>query len=219
MKGGQKNMKLAVVGVFLMVFLMIGGCSPRKKQTVIMKNPDITLSCIGVLPVTIRVDQAEADQQVNGRELQDGALVMDKLLQKEFMARDDVRFISSAQMNGLPGDEKEDSLSTVQKAADFLSCNGILQVTLHRYRERVGGKYTASVPASVAFSYRLIDVNSRTVLCSGRFDETQQSVMANLYTFNSARKRGFTWITAEELAREGMEEKFHQCPYIYKAGE
>ncbi len=219
MKGMQKNMMLVGVGVFLMVFLMIGGCSSKKKQAVIMKNPDITLSCIGVLPVSIQVDEAGTDQQVNGKELQDGALVMDNLLQKEFMARDDVRFISPAQMNGLPKDDTENPLSTARKAADFLSCNGILQVTLHRYRQRVGGKYTASVPASVAFSYRLIDVNSKTVLCSGRFDETQQSVMANLYTFNSARKRGFTWITAEELAREGLEEKFHQCPYLYEPGE
>ncbi len=219
MKSVQRIITLAVVGVFLMVFLMVGGCSSKKKQAVVMKNPDITLSCIGVLPVSIRVDQAGTDQQVNGRELEDGVLVLDKLLQKQFMARDDVRFISPAQLNGLAKDDMEDSLSTARKAADFLSCNGILQVTLHRYRERVGGKYTASVPASVAFSYRLIDVNSKTVLCSGRFDETQQSVMANLYTFNSARKRGFTWITANELAREGMEEKFHQCPYIYEPGE
>ncbi len=216
MKGVQKIIALAVVGVFL----MIGGCSKKEKQAVIMKNPDIILSCIGVLPVTVKVDPAKADQAVgNGKELQDGVLIMDKLLQKQFMARDDVRFISSAQMNGLEEGNTEDPLSKAQKAADFLSCNGILQVTLHRYRQRVGGKYTASVPASVAFSYRLIDVNSKTVLCNGRFDETQQSVMANLYTFNSARKRGFTWITAEELAREGMQEKFHECPYLQQPGE
>ena len=216
MKGVQKIIALAVVGVFF----MIGGCSKKEKQAVIMKNPDIILSCIGVLPVTVKVDPAKADQAVgNGKELQDGVLIMDKLLQKQFMARDDVRFISSAQMNGLEEGNTEDPLSKAQKAADFLSCNGILQVTLHRYRQRVGGKYTASVPASVAFSYRLIDVNSKTVLCNGRFDETQQSVMANLYTFNSARKRGFTWITAEELAREGMQEKFHECPYLQQPGE
>ncbi len=216
MKGVQKIIALAVVGVFL----VIGGCGKKEKPATIAKNPNIVLSCIGVLPVTVKVDHAEADQAVgNGKELQDGVLVLDKLLQKQFMAREDVRFISSAQMNGLEEGDTEDALSTAQKAAGFLSCNGILQVTLHRYRQRVGGKYTASVPASVAFSYRLIDVNSKTVLCSGRFDETQQSVMANLYTFNSARKRGFTWITAEELAREGMQEKFHECPYLQQPGD
>ncbi|HHD56827.1 MAG TPA: hypothetical protein ENK89_04020 [Desulfobulbaceae bacterium] len=216
MKGMQKIIVLAVVGVSL----VISGCGNKEKSAVIAKNPDIVLSCIGVLPVTVKVDNAQSDQAVaNGKELQDGVLVMDKLLQKQFMAREDIRFISSAQMNGLEEGDTEDALSTARKAAGFLSCNGILQVTLHRYRQRVGGKYTASVPASVAFSYRLIDVNSTTVLCSGRFDETQQSVMANLYTFNSARKRGFTWITAEELAREGMQEKFHECPYLQQPGD
>jgi len=216
MKGIQKIIVLVVVGVSL----VIGGCGKKEKSAVIAKNPDIALSCIGVLPVTVKVDNAQTNQAVaNGKELQDGIQVMDKLLQKQFMAREDVRFISSAQMNGLEKDGTEDALSTARKAANFLSCNGILQVTLHRYRQRVGGKYTASTPASVAFSYRLIDVNSTTVLCSGRFDETQQSVMANLYTFNSARKRGFTWITAEELAREGIQEKFRECPYLQQPGD
>ncbi len=216
MNGVQKIIALAVV----IIFLMIGGCGKKEKQAVIVKNPNISLSCIGVLPVTVKVDNAQTNQPAgNGKALQDGVLEMDKLLQKQFMAGKDIRFISSAQVNGLEGSDSEDTLSTAQKAADFLSCNGILQVTLHRYRQRVGGAYTASVPASVAFSYRLIDVNSKTVLCSGRFDETQQSVMANLYTFNSARKRGFTWITAEELLREGMQEKFQECPYLQQPGE
>ena len=55
---------------------------------------------------------------------------------------------------------------------------------------------------------------SGQVLCRGRFDETQESVMENLFNFSSARKRGFTWVTAEEMLREGLQNKLSECPYL-----
>ncbi len=210
MNGLQKIVAVAVIGIFL----VIGGCGKKEKQAAAPKNPDISLACIGVLPVTIEVDNTAGSTARNTRDLKDGVAVLDNLLQKLFMAREDIRFISAGQMNGLEKGATDNKLARAKQAAGFLSCNGILELALHRYRQRVGGSYTASEPASVTFSYTLLDVNSGTVLCRGRFDETQQSVMANLYNFSSAKKRGFTWITAEELAREGLQEKLGECAYL-----
>ncbi len=106
------------------------------------------------------------------------------------------------------------SLARARVIADRLSCNTVLETTLRRYKDRVGGQYTAKNPASVAFDFRLIAIPEGVVLCSGTFDEVQQSVMENLYNFKSATERGFTWVTAEQLMREGLRARFSECPYL-----
>jgi hypothetical protein len=52
------------------------------------------------------------------------------------------------------------------------------------------------------------------VLCHGRFDEQQQSVMENLLALPKAQSRGLIWLTAEELARDGLQERLGQCSYL-----
>ena len=52
------------------------------------------------------------------------------------------------------------------------------------------------------------------MLCHGRFDERQQSVMENLLSLGKASSRGFSWITAEQLMREGLKERLDQCGYF-----
>jgi hypothetical protein len=85
---------------------------------------------------------------------------------------------------------------------------------LRRYKDRVGGQYTAKEPASVAFDFRLIAIPEGAVLCSGTFDEVQKSVMENLFNIKAATERGFTWVTAEQLMREGLRARFEKCSYL-----
>ena len=198
----------------LLVACMLSGCSDKKPAVMQVKNPDISLTCIGVLPVRVVVNTKKNTSFDKMSGLNDGALVLAGHLEKMFMANDKIRFISPGQLNGLESDGAGDFLSRAKKAADYVSCNGILEITLYRYRQRVGGKYTAETPASVAFTYRLVEVNTGQILCRGRFDETQESVMENLFNFSSARKRGFTWVTAEELLREGLQSMLTECPYL-----
>ncbi len=202
---------LAVCILFLGV---LSGCSDKKNADIQVKNPDVSLTCIGVLPVRVVVNTKKNTNFNKASGLNDGALVLAGQLEKMFMANDKIRFISPGQLNSLESDGAGDLLSRAKKAGSFVSCNGVLEVTLLRYRQRVGGKYTAETPASVSFTYQLLEVNSGQVLCRGRFDETQESVMENLFNFSSARKRGFTWVTAEELLREGLQSKLSECPYL-----
>lgn len=205
----KKILVLALIGMFFMV----GGCSKKQKQSAAAQEPQMSLSCIGVLPV-VTGENKSSGSFGDAKGLQDGVQQLDNLLQKQFMGRDDVRFITAAQMNGLENAGTENELARARQAASFLSCNGILEMKLLRYKERVGGAYTAKEPASVSFTYRLLEVNSGTVLCRGRFDEAQQSVMENLYNFKNARTRGFTWVTAQKLLQEGLESRFSECSYL-----
>ena len=43
--------------------------------------------------------------------------------------------------------------------------------------------------------------------------------MENLLEWNKANTRGFVWITAEELMREGVKGKLAASPYFGPAGQ
>ena len=73
---------------------------------------------------------------------------------------------------------------------------------------------TAEEPASVAFEMKLIGIDTGVVLWSAKYDEVQKSALENLYDWGKSRSRGFTWITAEELMKEGIQEKFGVSPYF-----
>ncbi len=200
--------------LFVGVFLVAGGCSRKQEAPAKAETQQVSLSCIGVLPVASSVDQGTGISPADAKSLKEGVRVLDSLLRKQFSGRDDVRYVTPSQLQAIESSGPESSLARSRDVGNFLSCNGVLEVNLWRYKDRVGGQYTAKDPASVSFTYRLLEVNSGTVLCQGRYDEVQQSVLENLYNFSSARKRGFTWITAEELLREGVEQKLGECSYL-----
>jgi hypothetical protein len=154
------------------------------------------------------VPAAEAEK------LQDGIRVLDRLLKQHFISRSDVRLVSDSQISGMDKNLPAQPLARARVIADRLSCNAVLETTLRRYRDRIGGEYTAREPASVAFDYRLIAIPEGTILCSGTFDEVQKSIMENLYNLKSASERGFTWVTAEQLMKEGLRVRFAECPYF-----
>jgi len=200
--------------ILISAFLITAGCSQKQQTATSAKNRQVSLSCIGVMPVVLNVRYDSENSLSATKSLKDGVEIMDKALKKKFLGRDDMRFISGAQLYGLDAEGEGDFLEVSRKVGNYLSCNGVLEMKLWRYKDRVGGQYTAKEPASVSFTYRLVEVNSGVTLCQGRYDEVQQSVMENLYNFSSARKRGFTWVTAEELLREGLEKKLGECPYL-----
>jgi hypothetical protein len=75
---------------------------------------------------------------------------------------------------------------------------------MQRYRERIGNEWGAKSPASVAFVLELIDVRRGDVVWSARFDETQKPLSENIFALGSVGERGFRWLTAEQLAQEGV---------------
>jgi hypothetical protein len=209
MTGVQKIWLVLIAGTLIMTV----GCS-QKKQTAPVKEPDVSLSCIGVMPVTSSIDYETEDSFRDAKSLKEGVDILKTLLQKEFLGRDDIRFIGKAHSYGVDDAASGDFITRARSAGEFLSCNGVLEITLWRYKDRIGGEYTAKEPASVSFTYRLVEVNSGITVCQGRYDEVQKSVMENLYNFGTAMKRGFTWVTAKELLQEGIEDKLGECSYL-----
>ncbi len=188
-----------------------GGTSPAPEL------PSFAVTCVGVLPAvaavnhdkTVAVAAAEEAKQTEA-----GLFFMDDLLKKYFGNREDVRLVSDGQISGMDKNLPAQPLERARVIADRLSCNAVLETTLRRYRDRVGGQYTADEPASVSFGYRLIAIPEGNVLCRGAFDETQQSVMENLFNIRTGSDNAFSWLTARQLMEQGLAERLEDCSYL-----
>ena len=83
---------------------------------------------------------------------------------------------------------------------------------LYRYRERKGVSYTVEQPASVSFEIHLLRVSDGALVWRGSFDKTQSSLMENVLQFSSFFRGKGKWVTAEELAEEGIEQVLKTFP-------
>jgi len=83
---------------------------------------------------------------------------------------------------------------------------------LYRFKERVGGKYAVDSPASVAFDVNMVGTSNGELVWSGHFDETQQSLNENLFLLGTFLKRRGTWVTAEEMATDGLNDLIQKMP-------
>jgi hypothetical protein len=85
---------------------------------------------------------------------------------------------------------------------------------VQRYRERIGDEWGAKSPASVAFVLDLVDVRRGDVIWSARFDETQKPLSDNIFALGDISQRGIRWLTADQLAEEGVRKAIGQLHQI-----
>jgi hypothetical protein len=79
-----------------------------------------------------------------------------------------------------------------------------LEPQLHAWQERLGGELGAEQPAAVVMDFFLLDVNNKLLLARSRFDETQKALSANILDIGKWMSRGGKWVSAGDLALEGM---------------
>ena len=91
---------------------------------------------------------------------------------------------------------------------DFIDNKGTdryIHVLIYRFMERRGGNLAVERPASVGFHIHLIEKNNNLKKVYV-FDETQQALSQNVFKLRSFLKRRARWLTASELAEEGIYE-------------
>jgi hypothetical protein len=212
----MKNMRIVVMVVmFAGLALVVSGCTMKQGGgETVSAAEEISLTCIAVLPVVSAQEHSDPLTPIDRKSLAGGVQVLDRLLNDQLYDSAGVRFIAQGRFPEISHDRGAGFLSMAGEVASQAGCNGVLAVTLHHYRERVGGPYAAEKPASVSFSWRLVEVNSGTVLCYGRYDETQEGVLENLLYLVKAGKRGFTWVAADRLLADGLESQFAGCSFF-----
>ncbi|MHB8908929.1 MAG: hypothetical protein ACYDAA_08650 [Syntrophales bacterium] len=93
-----------------------------------------------------------------------------------------------------------------------LGAEGVVAGYVYRFRERKGVSYAVEQPASVAFEIHLLRVSDGALVWRGTFDKEQSSLMADVFQFASFFRGKGKWLTAEELAGEGVEQLLNTFP-------
>jgi hypothetical protein len=110
-------------------------------------------------------------------------------------------------------DEAKDTpLSLTRRVGEAVGANLMILGSLWKFMDRSGGPAGSNYPASVAFDLYLIDVSSGKLLWMANFGETQRSLSANILDVKTFFSRGGKWLSANELARYGVEEVLKKWP-------
>jgi hypothetical protein len=199
--------------LLLIALASCGGTSAvpteEQRQAAISQVP-----CLVVLPVEIDLQEDQEVLYDRAARLEQGAAYMDTVLTEQLNGRSHVRVLSSRQLTALMPEYGEDRQALIERIGSEVKCNAVLVTTLSRYQPRVGGDFGVEQPTSVVFTMKLYDIRQGTALWSTMFAETQQSLLSNLMSFAQAVKRGFKWVTAEEMVEQGIIDKIQECPYL-----
>lgn len=169
------------------------------------------LSCIAVLPAGASADKGETLEPGDVRALETGAGYATTVLVRELSDHAAVRIVSEGQVateisGGLSG--------MVAEIGKKVNCQGVLLTTVRRFKQRVGTEYASEEPASVDLSMVLLHAETGAVLWTADVRETQESFFDNILSFDKMQRRGFKWVTAEQLLEQGMAERLAACPYL-----
>jgi len=136
--------------------------------------------------------------------------------------RKDIELIPASQSRGVVSDllsedkKKLSERNLLIETGRALKADLVLSGYIFRFRERVGGKYSVDLPASVAFDIHLIRVADGHLLWSDHFDETQRPLSENLFQLGSFLQRKAKWITANEMAESGLKNILKTFPVSNK---
>jgi len=175
-----------------------------------------TINSIGVLPAHIVNRQPSKVKAGAMAELNAGTEIINSLLADYFQGFQDVSLISQSEIEGLSSAEPGIFLHLAREAGRQLHYDAVLITSVERYQARDGSEYAVMTPASVAFSLKLLAVESGQVIWSADFDQTQQPLFENILPSTRSTGSGFRWLTAEELTSAGLTKKLDSSPYLNK---
>ncbi|MBN1381158.1 MAG: hypothetical protein JXA41_05745 [Deltaproteobacteria bacterium] len=93
-----------------------------------------------------------------------------------------------------------------------LNADAVVVGHLYRFRQRVGYPYSVKQPASVMFHIHFVRVIDGAVIWTGDLDKTQKSLMEDVLQLPFFCRGKGRWLTAEELAEEGIREILKNFP-------
>ena len=199
----------------ILAFLFLVLASGCLKQAALPANDTLPsqVRSIVVLPVEVAADTEIVSSQTN-KQLQNGRETLTQILVDYSADNTKIRLLSFEEVESFKPGYSANQSDQAQFVGKALKAEAVMLWELQRYSERNGGDYAVQSPASLAFTYRLVHTESGQTLCAGSFDETQQSVSENLLSLKTIASRGFKWITAADLAREGVSKKLSACTYL-----
>ncbi len=199
--------RILAVSAVVALFSLVGCAEPVEKQEM---EPLANVGCVAVLPVSPQMDLSFSAQKKE--ELQEGSAYATGVINSLLTVNPKARLVGETptSLNGMGEGGK---LEIIREAGKQTGCQAVLFTSLERYSERKGGEMSVDTPASASFDMTLFHLPSGRVLWVGDYEETQESFLANIFS-SKMKKRGFRWITVEELVGEALEERLAKCPYL-----
>jgi hypothetical protein len=195
----------------IVLLLLLAACQPTAKPEA---ADEPTISSILVLPTMLAEQPKSGDQSEKSRQLASGAQFFNTVLGEYFTGKPTVRLLAEVPSENLTPEEAKSPATMARAFGQQLGGDAVLTVTLTRFTERHGNEYDVAHPASVAFELKLIAVATGKTLWVTSYDKTQEPLLNNLLSFKDALRRHFTWVTAEELARDGLLKTLSNCKYL-----
>lgn len=196
----------------IVVLALLSGCA--RTTTQISSEDLLPVKTIIVLPVEIDPDVQGKHVSKESLQLEKGQKIVDTMLAEYFSGRKDILLLTAGQRDALDKGMAHNRINAAVNIGRKKKAEAVLICTLHRFTEREGSEYSIASPASVSFDYKLVLTDNGQILCSNAFNETQQPLLADIFQFFKKAQRGFKWLSAEELARDGIAQKISNCPYL-----
>lgn len=102
------------------------------------------------------------------------------------------------------GSNQAQALDYWIRVGECVGTDYLLVPQLMYFRDREGGEWGVTKPASVIMYVYLLDVDNKGVARRVVFDETQEALSANLLEAGKFFERGGKWITADQMATEAI---------------
>ena len=200
------------LSLLLLVFTLSSCAKDTRKQDVPV--PVQPLSCIAVVPASTSVDKDDTVRYEEARLLEQGAAHARSYIAEELAGNDKVRWITQAQISSALNEVSGGMPGIIKALGEKVNCEGVLITTVRRFVQRDGTELAVDTPASADFKMVLRHAPTGAMLWSADFQETQEPLMKNIFSYNKAQKRGFHWVTAEELLEQGIKQRLDDCPYL-----
>ncbi len=177
------------------------------------------LTCVAVLPVMVPVAGNDFLSPMQKKNLQKGSLYLDSVIADELKKTDQFQMLTENQLDAILGDPWGGRLQQIRTIGKATRCGAVLKTDLTKYRQRVGSNMSIETSAAAAFSMELIDVKTGIVFWTTSFDESQKALLDDIFSFNTAERRGFKWLSVEELSRDGVKSRLKEFPYFQEEVE
>ncbi len=128
---------------------------------------------------------------------------LDNALASEFGGADTLRQCAQ-QVTPKPAGELGRALDYWVRVGECAGVDYVLAPYVAYWSSREGGELGSVKPASVTMDFFLVDVEQFSVIDAYRFDEAQAALAEDLLSVDKFVKRGGRFVTARELAAEGV---------------
>ena len=199
------------------ISFMLSACSSFYEDEARELGPLPEISCVAVLPTAVPITYNDTLTAEGKKNISEGAAFLDTVLNDELGNRAEFQVLTQNQLDAIIGDLWSGRIQQINDVGRATKCGAVLEVSLNKYRERVGTAMSVENPAAASFSLELIEVEKGVVLWVSSFDETQKALFKDIFSFSKAQKRGFKWLSVEELSRDGMRGCLTGFPYFQKA--